>query len=70
MTVAFGNLIAMGISGSELFKGKPALEFFVYAILMGIVMVFFVLVAWRFKFKETDSEKIRKKEKEKKSEAK
>lgn len=56
LTAAFGNALSMGVSDSGMFEGRPALEFFVYATMMGAIMLFFVLLAWRYKFKKTADE--------------
>uniref|UniRef100_A0A914V5Q8 Uncharacterized protein n=1 Tax=Plectus sambesii TaxID=2011161 RepID=A0A914V5Q8_9BILA len=49
MTVALGNVIDMGISGTHIIK-EPATEFFVYAALMFSVMLIFIVLAMRYKY--------------------
>ncbi|GMT00761.1 hypothetical protein PENTCL1PPCAC_22935, partial [Pristionchus entomophagus] len=51
LTVCLGNLIDMGISGSHLIS-DPSLEFFFYAALMLGVMMVFILLATRYKYKD------------------
>lgn len=59
MTVAFGNVVDMIISGSSIIE-DPAIEFFVYACLMFIVMIVFVFLAYRYKYvdRDTNSETV------------
>jgi hypothetical protein len=49
MTVALGNMIDMGISGTHIIK-DPAIEFFFYAALMLAVMVVFIVLARRYTY--------------------
>ncbi|MFH4976393.1 hypothetical protein AB6A40_003102 [Gnathostoma spinigerum] len=51
LTSFFGNLIDMAISGSHI-VAEPALEFFVYAILMLIVMGVFIALSMRYEYVE------------------
>lgn len=53
LTVAFGNVIDILISGTKLIK-EPEVEFFTYAGLMGIVMIFFIGLAWKYKYVDRD----------------
>lgn len=53
MTTFFGNVIDMSISGTHLIQ-EPAMEFFVYAALMLIVIGVFVLIAMNYTYVEED----------------
>ncbi|GMR53789.1 hypothetical protein PMAYCL1PPCAC_23984, partial [Pristionchus mayeri] len=54
-SVCLGNVIDMGISGSHII-GDPSLEFFLYAALMLAVMIIFILLANRYKYKDMRAE--------------
>lgn len=49
MTVFFGNVIDMMISGSHL-VADPATEFFIYALMTAIVIGIFIALATKFKY--------------------
>lgn len=51
MTVFLGNVIDMLISGSHV-VAEPALEFFVYALLMVLVIGLFILFSTQYTYAE------------------
>lgn len=55
LTVAFGNLIVVVIAEARLVESQ-AIEFFLFAVLMFVVMGIFILMAMRYKYVNNDEE--------------
>lgn len=56
MTVFFGNVIDMLISGSHI-VAEPAYEFFLYALLTTTVIGLFVVLAMRYEYNDYTADK-------------
>jgi dipeptide/tripeptide permease len=55
MTVFFGNIIAMSISGTHIISDAST-EFFLYALLMLAVMCLFMILATRYEYVKEDDQ--------------
>ncbi|XP_073975440.1 peptide transporter family 1-like isoform X1 [Rhodnius prolixus] len=55
LTDSFGNIIVLIVAGMKIFDSQ-AYEFFLFAGLMTIVMILFILIAMRYKYVEVKSE--------------